>query len=81
MVRLYEVAAKEDIDAKTLQAISRSLNDSLRAASAIRSEREGVRRETLRDARARARAEMQRRGLSPDAAAAIRAAIAGGGLQ
>ena len=31
MVRLYEIAAREDIDAGTLQAISRSLNDSLRA--------------------------------------------------
>ena len=34
MVRLYEIEAREDIDAKTLQAISRSLNDSLRAMAA-----------------------------------------------
>ena len=77
MVRLYEIAASEDIDAKTLQAISRSLNDSLRAVSAIRSEREEVRQQALREARQRAGAEMQRRGLSPDASAAIRAAIEG----
>ncbi len=77
MVRLYEIAASEDIDAKTLQAISRSLNDSLRAVTAIRSEREEVRKEALREARQRAGAEMKRRGLSPDATAAIRAAIEG----
>ena len=77
MVRLYEIAAREDIDARTLQAISRSLNDSLRAVSAIRSEREEVRKEALRVARARAGAEMQRRGLSPEVTAAIRAAIEG----
>ena len=77
MVRLYEIAAGEDIDAKTLQAISRSLNDSLRAVTAIRSEREEVRKEALREARQRAGAEMERRGLSPDATAAIRAAIEG----
>ena len=77
MVRLYEIAASEDIDAKTLQAISRSLNDSLRAVTAIRSEREEVRQEALREARLRAGAEMERRGLSPAATAAIRAAIEG----
>ena len=77
MVRLYEIAAKEDIDARTLQAISRSLNDSLRAVTAIRSERGEVRKEALREARQRAGAEMQRRGLSPEASAAIRAAIEG----
>ena len=77
MVRLYEIAAKEDIDAKTLQAISRSLNDSLRAVAAIRLERDEVRKEALCDARKRAGAEMMRRGLSPEAAAAIRAAIEG----
>ena len=77
MVRLYEIAAKEDIDAKTLQAISRSLNDSLRAVTAIRSEREEVRQHALREARKRAGAEMERRGLSPEAAAAIREAIQG----
>ena len=54
MVRLYEIAAREDIDAKTLQAISRSLNDSMRAVSAIRSEREEVRKQALREARQRA---------------------------
>ena len=77
MVRLYEIAAKEDIDAKTLQAISRSLNDSLRAVSSIRSEREEVRKQALREAGKRAAAEMRRRGLSPEGAAAIRAAIQG----
>ena len=77
MVRLYEIAAREDIDAKTLQAISRSLNDSLRAMAAIRSEREEVRKEALREARTRAGVEMKRRGVSPEATAAIRAAIEG----
>ena len=77
MVRLYEIAAKEDIDVKTLQAITRSLNDSLRAVAAIRSEREEVRQQALREARKRAGVEMERRGLSPEAAAAIRAAIEG----
>ena len=77
MVRLYEVAAKEDIDAKTLQAIARSLNDSLRAVVTIRSEREEVRKEALREARARAGQEMEQQGLSDEAVAAIRAAIEG----
>ena len=77
MVRLYEIAAKEDIDAKTLQAISRSLNDSLRAVTAIRSERDEVRKEALREARKRAGTEMERRGLSAEASAAIREAIEG----
>ena len=77
MVRLYEIAAKEDIDAKTLQAVVRSLNDSLRAVAAIRSERDEVRQQALREARKRAGSEMQRRGLSPEATAAIRAAIEG----
>ena len=77
MVRLYEIAAREDIDVKTLQAISRSLNDSLRAMAAIRSEREEARKEAPREARKRAGAEMERRGLSPEAVAAIRAAIEG----
>ena len=77
MVRLYEIAAKEDIDAKTLQAITRSLNDSLRAVAAIRSEREEVRQQALREARKRAGAEMEQRGLSATTSAAIRAAIEG----
>ena len=77
LVRLYEIAASEDIDARTLQAVSRSLNESLRAVTAIRSEREEVRKEALREARQRAGAEMKRRGLSADTAAAIRAAVAG----
>lgn len=54
MVRLYEIAAREDTEAMTLQAISRSLNDGLRAVSAIRSEREEVRKQALRDAQQRA---------------------------
>ncbi len=75
--RLCEIAAREEIDAGTLQAVLRSLNDSLRAVAAIRSEREEVRKEALREARQRAGAEMQQRGLSPAATAAIRAAIEG----
>ncbi len=77
IVRLHELATRDDIDAKTRQTITRSLNDSLRAMAAIRLEREEVRKEALREARKRAGAEMKRRGLSPDATAAIRAAIEG----
>ena len=80
MVRLYEIAAMEDINGRTLQDIARSPNDSLRAVAAIRLEREEVRKQALREARARTGAEMRRRGLSPDAVAAIRAAIEGGGI-
>ena len=80
MVRLYEIAAREDIDAKTLQAISRSLNDSLRAMAAIRSERGEARRDALREARERAGLAMKQRGISADTAAAIRAAIEGPGM-
>ena len=71
-VRLYELAAREDIDVRTLQAITRSLNESLRAMAAIRSERDEVRK-----ARTGAGAEMMRPGLSAETAAAIRAAIEG----
>ena len=78
MARLYEVAANEDIDAKTLQAISRSLNDSLRTIAHIRSERGEARKEALREARAEAGAEVKRRGLSPEAVAMLRSAIEGG---
>ena len=76
-VRLYELAAREDIDVRTLQAITRSLNESLRAMTVIRSEREEVRKDALREARTEAGAEMMKPGLSAETAAAIRAAIEG----
>ena len=77
MARLCELAAGEDIDARTLQAISRSLNDSVRAMAAIRSEREEVREQARRDARGRTRTEMEKKGLGPATAFAIRTAIGG----
>ena len=44
MGRLYALASSEEIDAKTLQIISRSLNDSLRAMAFTRLERDEVRK-------------------------------------
>ena len=70
MARLYEVAANEDIDARTIQAISRSLNDSLKTVAAIRGERA--------ETKGRAGAKSERRVGSPAAIAAIRAKIEGG---
>ena len=67
MARLYEVAANENIDAKTLQAVSRSLNDSLKTIAAIRGERA--------ETKGRAGAQPERRGLSPATLAAIRAKV------
>ena len=75
IARLYEIAAAGGIDAKTLQAITRSLNDSLRTVAAIRSERDEVRAQAAREAKARAVGEGERKGLRPAAAAAFRALI------
>ena len=57
MARLYELAASEDVDAKTLLAISRSLNDSMRAVSGVR-----VERDALREAAEKVSKEALRRG-------------------
>lgn len=71
--RLYEMAAKEDIDAKTLESIARTVNGMLQAMTSIRTERQAV----LREASKAAGEEARRRGLSPAAEAAIRAAVEG----
>ena len=57
MVRPYELAAREVSGAKTLQTITRSLDDNLHAMAAIRSEREEVRQQALCEARERAGVE------------------------
>ena len=75
MTRLYEIAAAEDMDAKTLQAISRSLNDTVRAVVAVRAERADERRQAIEEASERVTGEMKRRGIGKDTAAAIREAL------
>ena len=75
MARLYELTASEDVDAKTLQSISRSLTDNMRAVAGVRVEREAV----LREAGRKVAAEARRQGVRPDAIAAIREAVEGGG--
>ena len=77
MTRLYEIATREDIDAKSLQALAQSLNASLRTVTASRTRRDTERQKALEEARERAVKEMRRQGLSPTAEAAIRAAVEG----
>ena len=78
MGRLYELAATEQIDAKTLQAITRSLNESLKTLSALRGERDEERRRGLSEAKDRAVEEGRRRGVSPMAVGALRSLIEDG---
>ncbi|MCE2493522.1 MAG: DUF3486 family protein [Alphaproteobacteria bacterium] len=77
LVRICEAASEEDIDARTLQAAGRLLNDCLRAAEFIRSEREEERKRALRASMGGADAGGRRRGLSPEVAAVIRQVIEG----
>ena len=67
MVRLYDLATGEGIDGKTLQTITRSLNDSLKTLAAIRSEKEA-----LREAARFVAEEGRRMGLSEEGARRLR---------
>ena len=69
MLRLFELTGREDVDAKTLQTITRAVNETLRSIAAIREE------QSLRAASNRAGKEMKKRGLTPETAKAIRDAI------
>ena len=75
MARLYEIAAREEIEPKTLQAISKSLNDSLRTIAGARGQRSEDRRIALEEAKAKVVAVARERGLPADIAAALRKAI------
>ena len=76
LLRICEAATEEDTDARTLQAAGRLLNDCLRGMEFIRSEREEARKRALRASWGGAGAD-ERRGLSPELAAAIRLVIEG----
>ena len=73
MMRAYEAAAEEDIDAKDLHAIARSLSSTLRTVTDART-RQDV--ENAKDRKTRGT-----RSLSRDGAAWIRSLIEGGGPQ
>lgn len=49
MARFYEIATEENIDARTLQTVARSLSDSLKAVAAIRGERDESRQKARKD--------------------------------
>ena len=78
MGRLYELAADEEIDAKTLQGIARSLNDVIDTMAAIRSERSEPLGQARGETTDRVPGVRKQRGLSPETAAAIRAKIEDG---
>lgn len=76
MARLYEIAASEDVDAKQLQAIARSLNDTLRTIASARGQRD----EEARKAAVAALPAKDKNGkplTDPHVFAAIRAGIEG----
>ena len=77
LVRICEAASEEDIDARTLQAAGRLLNDCLRAVEFIRSEREEARIRALRASMGGAGAGGKRGGMSKEVAAEIRRVIEG----
>ncbi len=79
IARIYEIATREDIDAKTLQGIVRSLNDSLRAVAAIRSEKDETARQQARhEAERRMSADGRKHGVSAVVIDAFRHVIEGG---
>ena len=77
MARVYDVAAREDVDAKTLQAVSRSLNSTLGTIASARGLRGEERRHAVEEAKDRAAGEARRQGLSPAGAAILRASFEG----
>lgn len=75
--RLYDAAASGELDAKQLQTLTRTLQESIRTSVAIRKERALDREKTLREAAAAAVQVMHKRGISKSLADSIRAAIEG----
>lgn len=60
MVRLYELAASDDIDAKTLQAVARALNTTLSTIAGARGQRDAESRKAVEQAKAAALDEVGR---------------------
>jgi len=79
MARAYELAAQEGIDAKTLQGLARTVNESLRTIAAVRSEREAEDRLAAAGAAVFSRA--RRSGLSEEVAAALQQEVVQGGVR
>ncbi len=72
MTRLYDLVAKDDIDAATLRTIVRALNESVRTMASVRSERE-----ILAAAAQRVQKALKKSPLSKDTSAIMRAIIEG----
>ena len=81
MARLCEIAATEDVDAKTLQAIARSLSATLHTVMGARGQRVEERKQAIANAKDKAATEARKGGLSPATAARIRAVIEGQGYR